>query len=226
MRRDDLIAALRAEVEAVQRPHPVRVAIDGPDAAGKTTLADELARAMAGRGREVIRASVDSFHHPRAHRYRQGSDSPSGCYEDTFDHAAIRELLLEPLGPGGSRRYRRASFDFRTDTAVREPAATADPDAILLFDGVFLQRPELADLWDLRIFVSVGFDVVIRRARGRDVDLEVIGAADEIERRYLSRYVPAQRIYFAVARPRESAEVVVVNDDPAHPGLVRRAMHG
>ena len=99
---------------------------------------------MAGRGREVIRASVDGFHHPRAHRYRQGSDSPTGCYEDTFDYSAVRRLLLEPLGPSGSRRYRRACFDFRTDTAVREPAATADPDAILLFDGVFLQRPELA----------------------------------------------------------------------------------
>ena len=226
MRRDDLIAGLRAEVESVQRPHPVRVAIDGPDAGGKTTLADELARAMAGRGREVIRASVDSFHRPRAQRYRQGRDSPSGCYEDTFDHTAIRQLLLEPLGPGGSRRYRRASFDFRTEAAVREPAATAGPDAILLFDGVFLQRPELADLWDLRIFVAVSFEVVLRRARARDLDLEVIGAADEIERRYLSRYIPAQRIYFAAVRPRDTADLVVVNDDPANPELVKRTVHG
>jgi uridine kinase len=40
-------------------PHPTRVAIDGVDAAGKTTLDDELAEVLRERGRGVIRASID-----------------------------------------------------------------------------------------------------------------------------------------------------------------------
>ncbi|WP_285587925.1 hypothetical protein [Herbidospora sp. NBRC 101105] len=33
-------------------------------------------------------------------------------------------------------------------------SATAAPDAVLVFDGVFLMRPELIDRWDLRVLVS------------------------------------------------------------------------
>jgi uridine kinase len=44
---------------AVGRPHPVRVAIDGPDAAGKTTLADELTPVLERSGRQIVRASID-----------------------------------------------------------------------------------------------------------------------------------------------------------------------
>ncbi len=50
----------------------VRVAIDGVDGAGKTTFADELAQALTAAGRVTIRATVDGFHHARAHRYRRG----------------------------------------------------------------------------------------------------------------------------------------------------------
>ncbi len=41
-------------VALVRRPHPVRVAIDGADAAGKTTLADELVKPLEARGRTAI----------------------------------------------------------------------------------------------------------------------------------------------------------------------------
>lgn len=60
--RDGVVHALAA---LMVRTHPLRVlrvAIDGPDAAGKTTLADDLAAHLTGRGRPVIRASVDDFH--------------------------------------------------------------------------------------------------------------------------------------------------------------------
>jgi hypothetical protein len=40
----------------------VRVAIDGVDGVGKTTLADELVAPLQLLGRDVIRASIDGFH--------------------------------------------------------------------------------------------------------------------------------------------------------------------
>ena len=91
--------------------------MDGPDAAGKTTLAAELAGRLAGK-RDVIRASIDGFHRPRAQRYRRGDLSPEGAYHDTFDYGAVRAVLLDPLGPGGSRRYRTAVF---ATAATRRP---------------------------------------------------------------------------------------------------------
>jgi uridine kinase len=75
MTRQDTLDQLAGRISALEPAHPVRVAIDGVDAAGKTMLADELARVLGARARPVIRASIDGFHRPRAERYRQGSGS-------------------------------------------------------------------------------------------------------------------------------------------------------
>ncbi len=216
--REELLIELADRVAAVQREHPLRVAIDGMDAAGKTTLADELVHPLEGRGRPVIRASIDGFHRPRADRHRRGADSPEGYYHDSFDYAAVRAALLVPLGPRGSRSYRRAVFDFRTDTPATTPNEDAPSQAVLLFDGVFLLRPELADLWDYRIFLDVAFDVALRRAMTRDQPL--FGSAAAVEARYAQRYIPGQRVYLATVRPWEQADVVIDNNDPSHPRII------
>jgi hypothetical protein len=40
--RGELLDRLAGAIESVMTSHPLRVAVDGPLAAGKTTLADEL----------------------------------------------------------------------------------------------------------------------------------------------------------------------------------------
>ncbi|UOY02772.1 hypothetical protein [Blastococcus sp. PRF04-17] len=60
----------------------VLVGIDGPDAAGKTTLADELSEALPG---PVLRVSADDHVHPAPRRYWRGELSPEGYYGDLFD---------------------------------------------------------------------------------------------------------------------------------------------
>jgi uridine kinase len=93
------------------------------------------------RARTVIRASVDGFHRPRAARYRRGVDSPEGFYRDSFDYDLLRSALLDPLGPGGNRRYRSAVFDWRTDSDSDEPILEAAPNGALLFHGIFASVP-------------------------------------------------------------------------------------
>lgn len=202
-------------VTAVERPHPVRVAIDGPDAAGKTTLADELAGPVAAGGRAVIRASVDDFHRPRAERYRRGELSGDGCWLDSFDYPALRAELLDPLGPGGDRRYRTAVFDSFNDRPVDQPALVASAGAVLLLDGVFLLRPELAGAFELAVFVDASEQEILRRAVGRD--LALLGGAETVLDRYRRRYLPGQRRYDAAVGPRGLADVVVDNTDPRRP---------
>jgi len=87
MTRAEILEQLAASIAAVRLDHPTRVAIDGVDGSGTTTLADELVKPLRRAGREVIRASVDGFHHPRAVRYTRGPDSPEGYYLDSFDYA-------------------------------------------------------------------------------------------------------------------------------------------
>lgn len=99
--------------------------------------------------------------------------------------------------------------------AVAPPTTTAPADAVLLLDGVFLLRPELIDLWDLTIFVSTAFEQALDRARIRD--LARLRSTTEVERRFRSRYVPAQKLYFAAARPTDDADIIVHNDGPKRP---------
>ena len=109
--RDELLSRLAEAVGSVTIAHPMRVAVDGPPAAGKTTLADELAVVLRTQGREVIRASIEGFLFPRSQRYRRGEYSAEGCYHDSFDFDALHRVLLDPLGPGGDRRFQQAVYD-------------------------------------------------------------------------------------------------------------------
>lgn len=217
MLRSELLNVIGGRVATISPGRRARVGIDGPDAAGKTTLADELRGVVAASGRPVIRASVDGFHNPASVRYRRGRDSAEGYYDDAFDYATLVTSLLEPLGPGGSGQYRRAAFDLESDRAIDSPLEVAPEDAILLFDGVFLHRPELVGYWDFSIFLEVGFDVVLRRAEVRDVALR--GSPPAVRERYQRRYLPAQRSYFAACSPHRRASVVIRNADPANPCL-------
>ena len=206
-----VLSDLAQRIAAVRGAHPTRVAIDGVDAAGKTTLADELVGFVQEHGRQVIRASIDGFHNPASIRHRRGPTSPEGYYYDSFNYETLRDLLLVPLGPDGTLRYRMAVFDYRTDSEIHSATATADPNAVLLFDGVFLLRPELREHWDFTIFVDAPFDVTLARAMKRDVAL--FGDAETVRRRYEERYIPGQKIYLEECRPKERATVVVDNHD-------------
>jgi uridine kinase len=212
-----VVAAITDLITAVRRPHPIRVAIDGVDAAGKTTLADELATVIERRGRPVIRASIDGFHNPRAIRYRRGPISPEGYFLDSFNYPALREALLQPLGPGGSRAFRRAVFDVRCDEPVAAPVELAPDGAVLLLDGVFLLREDLREHFDFSVFVHADFAETLRRAEQRD--LALFGTVEEVRRRYEERYVPGQRLYLHSAQPERHASVVVDNNDPAAPRI-------
>jgi uridine kinase len=219
--RAETLAEVARVVLAVVRPHPVRVAVDGCSAAGKTTLADELAQVLRGRtGRAVIRVGIDHF--KRAVELRTGypKGSPESYYLDSWDNAAIRDRLLVPLGPGGDRRYRTAVMDLPARAAIDAPVQVAPEDAVLLADGAFLQRPELDRYWDLRIYVDVSFDEVLRRGIARDQ--QWMGSAGQAEHRYRTKYIPGERRYVDEVRPCERAELVVGNDDPVKPSLLLR----
>jgi uridine kinase len=218
-RRDRLLQEIADVLLDAEAP---LVAIDGPDAAGKTTLADELAALVADSGRHVQRVSLDGFHRPRAERLARGELSPEGYVDDSFDLPALRRDVLEPLQRGGSRVITPSRFDWRTDRPATADSVPVPPDACVIVDGVFLLRGDLAPAWSASVFVFARPDVVLRRARERDAD--ALGGVTEVERRYVSRYLPGQALYFARERPHERATVCLDNSDPEAPVVSREAV--
>jgi uridine kinase len=217
MNRKEAISQLADMIADIYLDYPVRVGIDGFAASGKTMLADELIEPLQSRGRSVIRVSVDGFHNPSEIRRQQGYSSPQGYYDDSFNHNAIVSNVLVPLGPGGNLNYSPAVFDFRTDSEVSAPFQRASQNSILLFEGVFLHRPELKKYWDFSIFVHADFDISLKRAKKRDLNL--FKTAEKVHEKFTERFIPGHKIYLSAESPEKSANVIWDNNNIENPTL-------
>jgi len=213
-RRAEILESVADRILRLPCDRVVKVGIDGVDGAGKTMFADELSTILQNSRRPIIRASVDGFHNARAIRYARGRSSPEGFFADSYDYAALRAALLDPLGPGGSRRYRTAVFDHRNDSPVAEPERLASPESILVLDGIFLHRPELRPCWEFSIFLEVAFAVSMARGAARD------GTSPDPSAAGNRRYVEGQQLYLRSCCPKLHATVTIDNNDLAMPFLV------
>ena len=209
---------LRSVAEVLPAPaeagRHVFIGVDGVDGAGKTTFADALGACLQC---PVIRISLDGFHRPARERYRQGRASPRGFFEDSYDYGAFRNLVVDPLRPGGSGRYRTACHDLTSDQQVRLPEFRAPELAAVVVDGLFLHRPELSGIWDATVFLDVSFETSCRRLELRD------GSDPNPQAPANSRYVRGQEIYLAACDPCSAASVVLDYNDGAAPRILRVA---
>ncbi|MBX3082833.1 MAG: uridine kinase [Anaerolineae bacterium] len=218
MQRSVVLDSVAQQIGALSAAQPVCVGIDGIDTAGKTTFADELAVILQETRRQVIRASVDGFHNPRAVRYQRGKLSPEGYYSDTFNVNAIRELLLDPLSEGGSRRYCTANYDLAHESPIEPEYKQATEDAILIVDGVFLHRPELRSYWDFSVYLNISPATALQRAFKRDT--VVFGSIEAVQDRYQRRYIPGQQLYLDRCQPAQIATVVIDHNDVDAPHVM------
>ena len=208
MSRAELLAAVAARLPVGRR---VRVGVDGRDGAGKTVFADELAAVLVAQGRTVVRASVDGFHRSRADRYRRGRESAVGYWLDAYDYDRMTGALLDPFGRG--ERVRTAVHDVRTEAALDLPPVPVGGDDVLIVDGVFVHRDELAPYWDFSLYLHVDLAVSLARMSARD-DLPI---------KTTPRYTGAHRLYVAACDPLRRASVVVDNTDLATPRMINTA---
>lgn len=217
--RKQVLGEVSDRILALRLDHPIRVGIDGHSAAGKTTLADELAAILRSRTtRPVLRVTIDHFKRHVGLRTQYPPGSPESYYFEMFDVDAIRDELLVPLGPGGNRRYRSQIMDVSGRTPIDSGVQVAPDDAILVADGGFLQKPALSRHWDLRVYLHIDTAEVLRRGTIRDqawMDSPEAAAA-----RYRTYYIPGEELYLAEIRPAERADIVIDNRDFEAPCIV------
>jgi uridine kinase len=114
-------------------------------------------------------------------------------------------------------------FDEPSDQPIDTPSCKITGAEILLFDGVFLCRPELSGYWDVMIFLDGQARVNLARlghvmtdAPAEQADL-VGHVLDWVER--LDRYASGMRLYLESDDPVSRADLVIDNNDLAHPAI-------
>jgi uridine kinase len=189
---DPSLARAAAAIARLPRDRRTLVAVDGLDGAGKTTFADRLAPRL---DRPVVRVRADDFLNPAAIRHARGRESPEGFFLDSYDLGALTRELLDPFAAGGP--FRRRWHDAIADRPVLGADEHAPPGALLLLDGLFLQRDELRDRWDLSILLEVAPEVAAARLLERE------GKPNR------PRYILGLQRYFSECDPGSRASLVL-----------------
>ncbi|WP_104110514.1 uridine kinase [Arthrobacter sp. N199823] len=201
--------------EILSRIGPGRrfLAVDGVDGSGKTAFTAKLVAELHDRAVVVIH--TDDFLNPSAVRYAKGRTSPEGFWADSYNYSALRDQVLVPLGPTGDGKYSPSSYDSGADRSEPAPYVQAPMDALVIVEGMFLHRDELAHFWDASVYLDVPFTETAARMAVRNA------SNPDPEHPTMRRYVGGQRLYFQAARPWERATFLVDNTDFSSPKLMR-----
>jgi uridine kinase len=148
---DDVIALVAS------KPKPMLVAIDGLPLSGKTTLALRLVKEF---GAECM--GLDDFVKPEAEW--PSRDTPSF----PFDWIRYSELVTAVRSLAHDRGCFFHPYDWDTGHIAREPKVIRG-DGIALVEGVSVLHPDLAPLYDLRIWVESDHQTTLAASLERGV---------------------------------------------------------
>lgn len=179
------------------------IGIDGMGGAGKTTVSAQLSEQLTAQGIPAAILHIDDFIHPRCVRYRDDVPEWECYYYLQWHYSPLRELLSAFREHG---TYTGTVQLYNKEQDCYDAVDLHIPDGIVIVEGVFLQRQELADLFDAVVYLDVPEAVRLSRVLKRD---GYIGDADAIRQKYENRYFPAERYYAAHCRPMETADIVL-----------------
>jgi uridine kinase len=198
-------SVLVAEIEArlPGRSRPLLVAIDGQSGSGKSELAARVAERL-----DAVIVPSDDFYASDVSDAGWAARNPAERAADVIDWRRLRGEALGPLLAGRPATWYPFDFEAGPRPDGTFPLATSpttrDPAAVVLLDGAYSSRPELADLIDLSVFVDVSAAERHRRLAERD--------GEAYTATWQERWSAAEDYYFSALRPRLSFEFVVVNE--------------
>jgi uridine kinase len=127
-----------------------------------------------------------------------GKSTVADALVPLLEHPVTR-VTIDDFHRPPPQEYYPSSFDF---ARFREHVLSLD--GAVIADGVFLHHPELRDLWQLTIFLSVEREVA--RERGIERDASWMENARE---RYAQRYFPGETRYLDEVDPASRADIVI-----------------
>mgnify|MGYP000744942511 CR=1 FL=1 len=180
----------RAVIERIERVFTERehvfVAIDGPCASGKTTLAALLQRRFDG---NVLH--MDDFSCARNNALRNVRRTGSNVDRERFE-----EEVLAPLVAGNIVQYR--PWDCHTgDFAASH---SVEPARLTIVEGSYSMHPALREYYDLMICLMIDSNEQLRRLEARN---------PRMLQRFIDEWIPLENRYFEQTGTRAIANMVV-----------------
>ena len=162
-----MMDALFARVMALPSGRQL-VAIAGPPASGKSTLAETLAAALTEAGRSAVVVPMDGFHLDNRILDARGLRARKGAPE-TFDLRGFSRLVADLKGGG---EVICPIFDRDRDLAIAGARSVPASCDLVIVEGNYLlfDAPGWRDLrqyWELSVFLHVPDDVLRERLLGR-----------------------------------------------------------
>lgn len=177
----ELAAELRARID-----RPVVIAIDGPSCAGKSILATAVAlRARAG----VVEG--DDFYNrmlPRLSVAQRDQMSDAAVVDAVIDWKRLRDEALLPLRARQPVTFQ--PYDWDADDGRLAPPKSIPAADVIIVDGVYGARPELADLVDGAVYLDLDPQIRARRYGERENDPAWVRFWERGEAHYFSAVRP------------------------------------
>lgn len=195
--RETLLHEIRHRMDS--RKDPLVVALDGRSGTGKSTLAASITTLIDS---EVIES--DLF-------YAGGTDAnwtaltPVERADRVIDWRRLRTEVLVPLASGRHASWR--PFDFAAGFGLAKQAITHQPTGLVIIDGAYSSRPELEDLVDFTVLVTMPDDTARRRRLIAREGAEYMAAWHQM-------WDAAEQHYFTKVRPPSSFDLVVTSHLP------------
>ncbi len=175
---------------------PIVIAFDGRSGTGKSTIAELVAAQANG-----VYIHTDDFWSGGKNDVWDGR-SPAEKVALAIDWKRLRNEVLEPLIKGHRATYQ--PYDFVKDSGLSDTIITIEPSKVIILDGAYSSRPELADIIDLKVLVEVKDD---SNRRTRLVNRE--GGTYMAD--WHLRWDDAEEYYFSKIRPRTTFDMFIVN---------------
>jgi molybdenum cofactor guanylyltransferase len=145
---------------------PLVLAVDGPSCAGKSILATAVAlrsRASVLEGDDFYRRTL-----PQLTVSQREAMSDAAVVDAVIDWERLRDQALLPLLAGTPATFQ--PYDWETDDGRLAPPKTIPAAEVIIVEGVYAARPELADLVDIAVYLGVDPETRARRCADREND--------------------------------------------------------
>lgn len=185
------------------------VGVAGASGSGKTTLTRTLRDSFD----DSALIFLDSYYHDQGHipleqRAKINYDVPEAL-DLKFARAQICALKSE-------NPVTVPTYDFAKHT--RSGIEFVEPKKVIIVDGIFALRKELADLYDLTVFLDTPLEECIRRRTERDV-VERGRRKEDVEKQLEETVIPGYHAFVLPTRKR-AQEIFEWNGD-----MTKKVLH-